>query len=30
MNSLTLLLISAIILFIGYVCYGGYLAKNGE
>lgn len=28
MNSLTLLLISAIILFIGYVCYGGYLAKK--
>lgn len=28
MNSLTLLLISALILFIGYVCYGGYLAKK--
>ncbi|MFQ9309769.1 MAG: carbon starvation protein A [Paraclostridium sordellii] len=28
MNSLTLLLVSAIILFIGYVCYGGYLAKK--
>lgn len=28
MNSLTILLISAIILFIGYVCYGGYLAKK--
>lgn len=28
MNSLTLLLISAIILFIGYVFYGGYLAKK--
>lgn len=28
MNSLTLLLISAIILFIGYVCYGGYLGKK--
>ncbi|MGL5754254.1 MAG: carbon starvation CstA family protein [Paraclostridium sp.] len=28
MNSLTLLLISAVILFIGYVCYGGYLAKK--
>ncbi|CEN24770.1 carbon starvation CstA family protein [Paraclostridium sordellii] len=28
MNSLTLLLVSAIILFIGYVCYGGYLAKR--
>ncbi|EQK45882.1 carbon starvation CstA family protein [[Clostridium] bifermentans ATCC 19299] len=28
MNSLTLLLISALILFIGYVFYGGYLAKK--
>ncbi|MFR8868677.1 carbon starvation protein A [Paraclostridium sordellii] len=28
MNSLTLLLVSSIILFIGYVCYGGYLAKK--
>lgn len=28
MNSLTLLLISALILFIGYICYGGYLAKK--
>lgn len=28
MNSLTLLLVSAIILFIGYVCYGGYLTKK--
>lgn len=28
MNSLTLLLISSLILFIGYVCYGGYLAKK--
>lgn len=28
MSSLTLLLVSAIILFIGYVCYGGYLAKK--
>ncbi|CEN30253.1 carbon starvation protein A [Paeniclostridium sordellii] len=28
MNSLTLLLVSAIILFIGYVCYGGYLARK--
>lgn len=28
MNSLTLLLVSAVILFIGYVCYGGYLAKK--
>lgn len=28
MNSLTLLLASALILFIGYVCYGGYLAKK--
>lgn len=30
MNSLTLLLISALILFIGYVCYGGYLAKKWD
>lgn len=28
MNSLTLLLISALILFVGYVFYGGYLAKK--
>ncbi len=28
MNSLTLLLISAIILFIAYISYGGYLAKK--
>ncbi len=28
MNSLTLLLVSAVVLFIGYVCYGGYLAKK--
>lgn len=28
MNSLTLLLVSALILFIGYVFYGGYLAKK--
>lgn len=28
MNSLTLLLVSAVILFIGYVCYGGYLARK--
>lgn len=28
MNSLTLLLISALILFIGYIFYGGYLAKK--
>ncbi|MGL5752330.1 MAG: carbon starvation CstA family protein [Paraclostridium sp.] len=28
MNALTLLLVSAIILLVAYVCYGGYLAKK--